>query len=135
MASLEADWRPDEFEICIGGCFGPTFTVRLKDGKLTYESSPGMYALAAIEEVAPGSKAWVKFWTELDAVGVWSWDACYDNSSAHGTHWFVHIAKGERCIKAEGENAYPGTNGLDSTDNFDRFLKALRELLGGVDFW
>lgn len=135
MVSLETDWRPVEFEICIGGCFGPTFTVRLKDGKLTYESSPGMYSLAAIEELVPCREAWAKFWAEMDAVGVWSWEACYDNPSAHGTHWFVHIAKGERFIKAEGENAYPGKHGLESTENFGRFLNALRELLGGVDFW
>lgn len=135
MGAHETDWRPDEFEICIGGCFGPTFTVRLKEGKLTYESSPGMYALAAIEEIALDGEAWVKFWDELDVVGVWGWDACYDNPAADGTHWFVYIAKGERSIKAEGENVYPGADGLESSENFERFLEALRRLLGGVDFW
>ncbi|HCG98611.1 MAG TPA: hypothetical protein DE036_02045 [Actinobacteria bacterium] len=135
MAANETGWRLDEFEICIGGCFGPTFTVRLKEGNLTYESSPGMYALAVIEEIAPDRDAWVVFWDELDAVGVWSWEALYDNPAAEGTHWFVHIAKGERFIKSEGENAYPGSDGLEPTEAFERFLAALRMLLGGVDFW
>jgi hypothetical protein len=109
--------------------------VRLKNGKLTYESSPGMYALAEIEDIAPDREAWVKFWDELDAVGVWEWDSRYDNPAKDGTHWFVHIAKGERLIKAEGENAYPGADGLESSESFERLLGALRTLLGGVDFW
>lgn len=135
MATDGIGRRPDEFEICIGGCFGPTFTVRLKEGKLIYESSSGMYVLASMEEIAPDDKAWAEFWDELEAIGAWDWKSRYDNTDAEGTHWFVHIAKGGRSIISEGENAYPGADSLESSENFECFLEALRRLLGGVDLW
>jgi len=135
MAEDTANGHPDEFEICVGGCFGPTFTVRLNKEILTYERSSGMYSLANIEEIMPDDMAWAKFWSELDAIGIWEWSSLYENPVEEGTHWFVHIVKGERSVTAEGENAYPGAEGLASRTNFERFLAALRELLGGVEFW
>lgn len=127
--------RPEEFEVCAGGCFGPTFTVRLKDGRLAYENSPGMYSLASMVEIEPDTNAWAQFWDELETIGVWYWKPLYEEGAEEGVHWFVHIVAGDRRVTSEGENAFPGEDRSGTTNEFERFMTALSRLLGNIKLW
>ncbi|MHB8840379.1 MAG: hypothetical protein ACYC56_01095 [Candidatus Aquicultor sp.] len=136
---MTASKYPKEFEVAIGGCFGPSFVVRLMDGKLMYEKSPGLYTLAPAIEIQPTPEQWDRFWTEVERIGVWNWVPYYEQRSTHGEdgdHWFVHLSLGDRSMLSEGDNCYPGQmDQSGSSQPFKQFLEALRELLGGAEIW
>jgi len=135
MSQVDIANLPAEFEVFVGGCFGPTFTARLIDGKLMYESSPGVYSLISPVEINPGPEKWSRFWEKTDEIGVWGWASSYDNPAVDGTHWRVHIVYGDRAVTSEGSNAYPNEDETGNSKDFEQFLAVLRELLGGADFW
>ncbi len=130
---------PKEFEVAIGGCFGPSFVVRLIDGKLMYEKSPGLYSLFPSVEIHPTPEQWDKFWAQVENLGVWDWAPYYEQRSENGEdgdHWLVRLSVGNRSVASEGDNCYPAsTDQLGSSQPFKRLIEALRELLGGVEFW
>lgn len=129
---------PIEFEVATGGCFGPSFTVRFVDGKLMYEKSGGLYSLAPATEINPTQEQWTRFWERMNELGIWNWSPHYEQCSIgheDGNHWFVNIAIDNRSVRSEGEDVFPGSSGTTPSKEFEQFLEALRELLGGVEFW
>ena len=75
------------------------------------------------EKITPSKKSWKKFWKEMDAIGIWKWNAEYiDNQLADGDSWEVLLEHGDKRIHSRGSNKYP--------PQFERFEKAVLELRG-----
>jgi hypothetical protein len=83
----------------------------------------------------PDSIRWEQFWREMDAIGLWKWDAEYWNSSCDGTYWCLDFRFSGKSLTSNGKNAYPdGGNGNYSSDSaFAHFLSALEKLTGLKD--
>jgi hypothetical protein len=81
-------------------------------------------------EISPSIAAWYQFWTALDAIEIWSWDARYQSATGErvecGGSWMVSIEYGNKLVNSEGRDlTYP--------DRFDRYERALVELTSKID--
>ncbi|TXH73364.1 MAG: hypothetical protein E6Q88_05395 [Lysobacteraceae bacterium] len=133
-SAVAADCAPlARFEVAIGGFFGPSFEVRAEGpAQLVYRANRHSFV------TAPGTKQtkikvspaqWRAFCAEIEDIGVWSWKSRYENSSVNdGTKWSVRMQFGANTLDASGYNAYP------EQERFNRFLRAVRELIGGREF-
>ena len=75
------------------------------------------------EEITPSEESWKKFWKEMDAIGIWKWNAEYINKEdADGHSWDVLLEYGDKKIHSRGSNMYPA--------RFERYEKAVLELQG-----
>jgi hypothetical protein len=82
------------------------------------------------KKITPSPEDWLRFWEELEATGVWSWEKSYQSREmiCDGTSWGVEIKKpGRRKIDSGGSNEYPD-------EGFGEFLGAVSGLLGGLEF-
>ena len=76
----------------------------------------------------------------LDSIGVWAWKEDYPNPGVlDGTSWRLEIAYEDTQLSSHGINNYPKTNGTpcdspDPTYKFRELLKAVRSLIGGLEF-
>lgn len=81
------------------------------------------------EEITVSDKQWLSFRKRLDQANVWKWKSQYiDSDIADGTVWGMEIDFGDKHISSVGSNKYP------RKEEFDAYLKAVSELLGGRDF-
>jgi hypothetical protein len=76
---------PQRLSISIGGHLGPSYSVRLEGGILTYTYSRRVQNFPAkwdssSEEIRPSTERWQAFRAELDRLNVWCWQADYPNS-------------------------------------------------------
>jgi hypothetical protein len=96
-------------------------TLMVWDGRvLQLEKSVGGKK-APREEITPSEKSWKKFWEEMDAIGVWTWNTEYINKNlADGHDWDVLLEYGDKKIHSIGCNMYPA--------QFKRYEKAVLEL-------
>ncbi|HEY3375796.1 MAG TPA: hypothetical protein VGK02_12190 [Candidatus Aquicultor sp.] len=134
--TVDKEIYPTQFDVAVGGCFGPTFTVRLDEDKLVYEKSSGAYSLGKAQSIRPTGEQWARFWDEIDVIGAWRWRPLYEKAGEEGAHWYVHISVNDHIVTSEGDGAFPGNDtGSGPSKEFERFLTALRELLGGVELW
>ena len=80
------------------------------------------------EVLYPDEADWRTFWSELDGLGVWDWDAYYEPEypTCGGTLWAVWLEHGGKMLKASGRDAWP--------PNFDAYLEAVRKLTAGLPF-
>jgi hypothetical protein len=119
---------PERLCISIGGHFGPSYSVTLKKGRLTYTYWPPRDSCSQEpepqrEEIEPSVKRWHSFRKALDRLGVWCWQANYsDPSVCDGTDWSVEIAYTDKAITSGGSNCFP--------DTFKKFSSAIASLLG-----
>jgi (2Fe-2S) ferredoxin len=94
------------------------------DGKVLQVDRMTGAKLIPLVEIAPSVESWSKFWTELDEIEIWNWDAEYGtgaSAGACGGSWIVSIESGHKKIDAQGKNiTYPA--------QFDRYEQALRDL-------
>lgn len=75
------------------------------------------------EKITPSEESWKKFWKEMDAIGIWKWNAEYINKDlADGHSWGVLLEYGDKKIRSSGHNMYPA--------RFERYEKAVLELQG-----
>jgi hypothetical protein len=75
------------------------------------------------EKIRPPEEGWKKFWKEMDAIGIWQWNAEYiDDQLADGHSWEVLLEHGDKKIHSRGSNKYPA--------QFERFEMAVLELRG-----
>lgn len=100
------------------------------DGKLIHLCKFAGMQQVMQAEISPSLAAWHRFWTELDAIEIWSWDKQYKSVTGEriecGGSWSVSIEYGNKKIYSEGRDAtYP--------DRFDRYEKALVELTSKID--
>ena len=103
--------------------FRANSTLIVWDGKvLQFEKSVEGKATQK-EKITPSEESWKKFWKEMDALGVWKWNAEYiDKDLADGHSWDVLLEYGDKKIHSIGRNMYPA--------QFERYEKAVLELLG-----
>jgi hypothetical protein len=130
---------PERFKVKIGGDSGPSYSVRLKGADLWYTAWEDD-EIADERKITPSAEQWRSFRRDLDSIGVWDWRESYFNPGvADGTQWSVEIEwEGSRIVSA-GDNNYPIAGGLpendfDITPTFERFLEAVRKLIGGLEF-
>ena len=124
------------FDVGIGGFFGPSTEVEWTDRGLRYRHNPhsvvGPGLRGAVDEIVhPNAEAWQTFWHAMHELEVWQWEAQYpDPGVMDGTQWSVHLAKGDREVASTGSNAYPGSEGPESSEIFRRFREAVQALVG-----
>ena len=123
--------RPHKLEASIGGYPGPYYDVTLTNGELIYNCHDGDGPTLQPDGglITPTEEAWAEFHSALDRAQAWQWQPRYepDELIVDGTSWSVEIRWGDRTVKSQGSNAAP--------DSFDDFLRALRTLIGGRDFY
>jgi hypothetical protein len=140
---MRADERspvPTRFIARIGGFLGASYSVELHDGALLYTSSESGQRNRKQETLTPTAAQWREFRQTLDDLKVWQWRADYPNHGINdGTQWSLDIAFADRSLTAHGDNNYPDTTGKpngssDSTKTFNRYLAAIKKLIGGKNF-
>jgi hypothetical protein len=100
-----------------GGHFGPSYSVALEKGCLTYSHrrSGGTEPPSPWEpskEIKPSAKQGQTFRRALDRLNVWCWQEDYlDPGVCDGTNWSVEIAYTDKAIVSGGSNCFPGRNG------------------------
>lgn len=126
---------PQKFSISIGGYFGGSYSVELKNGNLIYKVFGDEYQLNNVKEILPTNQQWGKFWDQLNRLSFWKWDAEYPNPGfCDGTQWQVDIKYENKILMSRGDNNYPESSRGTSNDEFDLFLKAIEQLLDGESF-
>lgn len=129
---------PDRFKTVIGGYMGPSYEVVLQGGALTYTVHGHRYIEPVERTVTPTATQWGAFRRALDAIGVWEWAAEYPHSRVlDGAHWALQIVYSDRAIDTHGSNDYPGTatEAGRCSPEFERYIEAVRRLLGGREFF
>ena len=118
---------PISFAASIDEWKGATYQVRLaRDGSVLYSDIPSHGNPIRIK--VP-TERWEAFRRHLDAAKVWSWQPEYiDMAVVDGKGWSLNVVYPDRRIKCSGSNAYP------SKKQFEQFLSAVRELIGGKPF-
>jgi hypothetical protein len=131
---------PTRFTARIGGFLGASYSVELHDGVLLYTSAERGQRNQKKEKVTPTAAEWRDLRQTLEDLKVWQWRADYPSHGVvDGTQWMLDIAYADRSLTAHGSNNYPGTAGApngrpDTTEAFNRYLAAIRKLIGGRNF-
>jgi len=133
---------PKKFSAVIGGFLGSTYIVELRDGALHYtakrETSVG-YGESSTT-LTPTLHQWQEFRKSIDELNIWQWRADYPSQGIQdGTQWSLEIAYPDHALETHGDNNYPDASGKpngkpDSTKTFDRYLAAIKKLIGGRSF-
>lgn len=113
---------PTKFLVTIGGFFDGHCEVRWRRGKLWYRHDR---VDGSQVSVVPSDSDWEAFWTAMDGLGVWNWEASYDDPEiCDGTQWEVEIyfGDGSHHVRCTGSNRYP--------ELFQQFLEAVEALVG-----
>jgi hypothetical protein len=132
---------PTRFVARIGGFLGSSYSVELKDGTLIYTASDRGQANIRHTTITPTDAAWREFRKTLDELKVWQWRSDYPRGGVvDGTQWLVEIAYSDRSLKSRGDNNYPDAAGKPTgrpevTPIFNRYLEAVKKLIGGKDFY
>ena len=132
---------PKRLNASIGGFMGGSYRVELgDDGAITYTTFDGGYSNPKRVSLHPTPAQWREFRQTLDELKIWLWRKEYpSNGTLDGTQWSIDIAFADREIKTHGDNSYPDetgrANGLpDLTKAFNRYLAAVKRLIGGKTF-
>lgn len=124
--------EPTAFQASIGCCMNNDgYSVEWEDGMLIYR--PWGYEPEI--RVQPLPEDWQRFWAEMDKIGVWDWEKHYDNMWVlDGTSWSIKLKQGKKRVTSDGSNAYPGSEGPETSATFRAFCRAVQKLLGGFEF-
>ena len=127
LASAERTNIPLELSAFIGGFFGASYTVELKDGILHYSVREN--GKETTTTITPTAEQWPSFRRALDELNIWNWRKHYkDRHVLDGTLWSVNIVYQGRKLASDGSNEYPRRK------EFEQYLAAVRKLLGGKPF-
>ena len=134
---MSGDAVPDKFLFSIGAHGSDSFEVRWDGEMVVFAHRSSRNKLLALERVAPSSVDWGAFWTWMDEHGCWDWpEVCVNKIAvADGSHWNLVIDVGDRHLISGGNNAYPGSEGADPSDEFRAFLDQMGRLLGGLEIY
>ena len=127
------DTHPIAIAARIGGIFGPSYDVVLNDSNsVVYSRNPTTftsYPGTEHEIIRVSEERWISFRQALDQAKVWTWKSAYvDPDIYDGTSWGLVAQYADKSIDTHGRNAYP------KKKQFERFLQAVRDLIGGKDF-
>jgi hypothetical protein len=131
---------PTHFVARVGGFLGSTYSVELKDGTLTYTVSGRGQTNVRHATITPTETDWREFRQTLDELKVWHWQSDYPRGGVvDGTQWLFEIVYSDRALKSRGDNNYPDASGTPTgkpefTPVFNRYLGAIKKLVGGKDF-
>jgi len=129
MSDENENYVPAKLNIYVGGYGGQSFWLWKKDGLFYYDSSERGIEGQNVKELQIDESAWVDFYEELEALSFWSWKRTYDNPNVlDGTQWEIDIEINGRRKKCSGSNAYPGGDGPEYSEIFERFLEAIYKL-------
>ena len=132
---------PERLSISVGGHFGPSYSIELENGSLTYSHSKPVQQFppewdSKSETIRPTERQWQAFRERLDELNVWRWQPEYFEPVCDGTGWSVEIVYSDTLIRSHGSNCFPGKDGarisiVDRTkgDTFDRFCRPVSALL------
>jgi hypothetical protein len=140
MAADGQSHVPTRFTARIGGFLGASYSVELHDGVLLYTSSERGQRNQKKEKVTPTAAEWRDFRQTLEDLKVWQWRADYPSQGVvDGTQWMLDIAYADRALTARGDNNYPEMTGKpngspEPTEAFNRYLAAIKKLIGGKSF-
>lgn len=133
---------PERLSISIGGHFGPSYSVEVKNNSLTYSHSKPVQQFppewdSESETIRPTEDQWQVFRKRLDELNVWHWEPEYFEPVCDGTGWTAEIVYSDKVVRSHGSNCFPGPIGepvsiVDRTDGdtFDRFCRAVSALVG-----
>ena len=125
LASAERTNIPLQLSAFIGGFFGASYTIELKDGILHY--SVREHGKETNTTITPTAEQWISFRQALNELNIWNWQKHYkDRHVLDGTIWSVNIVYQGRKLVSDGSNQYP--------KQFEQYLAAVRKLLGGKQF-
>jgi len=131
---------PQQFKATIGGFFGASYWVELKDGSIYYTVKRADSTKKDDPVIIkPTDAQWQEFGKTLDGLGAWKWQPSYRSDAFDGTQWTLDIVIGDRKIQAKGSNSYPEADGkpgkgTQQTATFNSYLAAVQKLLGGKAF-
>ena len=131
---------PKHFIARIGGFLGASYSVELRDGALLYTSSESGQRNQNHATLTPTAAQWREFRQTLDDLKVWQWRADYPRQgTVDGTQWSLDIAYSDHSLTAHGDNNYPDATGKpngrpEPTEAFNRYLAAIKKLIGGKSF-
>lgn len=127
---------PTRLRFDFGGFEAEGFELRFSRGRVLYRHTVGSCRDPKPREIQPTEPQWTEFWQEVDRIGVWHWSREYWNPDVlDGIQWSLELRRGERRVKSEGSNLYPGSTGPDypADSPFAQFLRALGKLTGLPD--
>jgi hypothetical protein len=140
MGADEQSQVPTRFTARIGGFLSASYSVELRDAALLYTSSERGQRNQKHATLTPTAAEWRAFRQTLDDLKVWQWRADYPRQgTVDGTQWSLDIAYSDHSLTARGDNNYPDAAGKpsgrpDSTEAFNRYLAAIKKLIGGKSF-
>ncbi|MDX6582609.1 MAG: hypothetical protein QOI10_1793 [Solirubrobacterales bacterium] len=81
-------------------------------------------------EARPGRDRWEAFWSEVDALDVWSWCRWYSpiQMSTDQPGWRLLMTHDDRLVSARGYGAFP-PDGLDDPAALTGLVTAIRKLI------
>ena len=121
----------------IGGYWGRSFAVEIAvdDDSLIYKTYGDQYILEETRKITPTAKQWDIFWVEINKLNIGKWKKRYTNPGMmDGTSWKATIVYKNISLYSSGSNSFPESTHDGSGKVFDRFLKAVSDLLGKVPF-
>ena len=134
--AIKPSLLPTKFHFTIGGYHGPCHEIEWKHRTLWYRWAEHPFLWQPAVELLAGTEAWEKFWSAVEAAGVWRWADNYEDADVlDGIQWSLKLIHQKRQMTSVGSNAYPGCNQPDysKTCEFGRFIKALQKLTGKSD--
>jgi hypothetical protein len=139
-SAAEPSTVPTRLVARIGGFLGSSYSVELKGGTLTYTVSGRGQTNVRHATITPTEAAWREFRRALDDLKIWQWQSDYPRGGVvDGTQWLFEIAYSDRALTSRGDNNYPDGAGKPTgkpefTPSFNRYLGAIKKLIGGKDF-
>ena len=140
MGADEQSQAPTRFTARIGGFLGASYSVELRDGALLYTSSERGLRNQKHATLTPTAAQWRDFRQTLDDLKIWRWRADYPRQgTVDGTQWMLDIAYADHALTARGDNNYPDAAGKpngrpETIEAFNRYLAAIKKLIGGKSF-
>jgi hypothetical protein len=132
---------PTRLRRFVGGFLGPSYWVDLEGDALTYRArrfdpEANRFKETIKRGIKPSADQWGRFWRALDEARLWQWRAHYPAppNLADGTQWSVDIDVRGRVVKSSGDKNFPGRPSGVTSELFEKYLAAVRALLGGEEF-
>lgn len=133
--SIDAAGAPARMTLVVGGFIGPSDSYVWDGSTLVHVRAENSGdANPDIVQGTPPAEAWTAFRQELDALDAWSWESTYFNVDVQdGTQWTLQLEWDGRTIESSGSNAFPGSEGPEYGEQFERFLAAVDALAASIE--